>query len=269
MIAHFPNADVLYERVRLPVMSGTLGIITQDLVTPMERAGDVQVAPLHDAPRWGDHPKDGTYKVADNWVLYMKTQMTQKAFEWWIVNENTLMINRPSKWGSGWPWQQPMFENIALPCNFVELDDFRYGHARVVSRSSVNFDTSTLDPAKDNWFYKPTQFWKATRHVPSGKVYLVGSELHVYTPVIKQKPEIWLNTKRIELFPTLPMPVTYKGVQYIITGYCLRGASVYGHAAEMDIPLRLARVPGECEHPCPEWRLIEKSVPPETRENWI
>ena len=65
------------------------------------------------------------------------------------------------------------------------------------------------------------------------------------------------------------MDVTYQGKAHTITGYCLQGASVYGHAADMDIPLRLARVPGELLHPCPEWKLNEKPVPPEVRPEWV
>lgn len=253
---------------RLPVLSNPVGIIIQDLVTPMERSRDVQACPMNDAPKIGDQAKDSPYLISDAWVLYMKKLMSQRAWDWWIVYEFMLMINRPSKWGSGTPDQMPKFELIALPCNFVELDKFVTGYGRVVSRDSVNFDTSKLDPSKDNWFYRPSEFWKATMHDDGGNVYLVGDSDHVYTPNVKQKPEVWINLKRVEMFPTLPMDVTYDGKVYTITGYCLQGASVYGHSEEIDIPLRLARVPGELIHPCPEWRLKEKPVPPEVRPEW-
>lgn len=281
---------------RLPVIPYRLGIIKQDLQTTLERDWDVQARKMHDNSR--TLTKGNTYLVNDDWVIYMKRIMTYEAWWWWIGEEFMLMINRTSKWGSGPPDEEPKFECIGLPCNFIALDKFTTTHARVVAKDSVNYKAmQLLDHKKDNWFYKPTQYWKCTMHQLSGEVRLVGAALHVYTPVIRQQPEQWILYKDIpvsgirqavnrlvgwfapsllgvpqysavELFPELPMDVTYEGKRYTIAGYALLGASVYGHAAEMDVPLRLCRVPGELRHPCPEWKLSEKPVPPEVRAEW-
>lgn len=265
---HFGDVTVEYQLYRLPVIPHRIGIIKQDLeeLADTGMSITVQARKLNDTPKIG--PKGDTYIVSDAWVNYMRKLMTQKAWDWWIVAEYMLMINRPSKWGGGKPTQMPAFECIALPCNFIASDAQTATHARVVSRDSQNFDTSQLDSRKDNWFYAPHQFWKATAHNDNGEVFLVGASLHVYTPVIREEPEQWIERGFVEWFPTLPMTVTYQGKQHTITGYALKGASVYGHAEEMDIPLRLARTAGELIHPCPEWRLIEKPVPPEVRPEW-
>lgn len=268
MIASFFDKQAEYTRVRLPVIPHRIGIILQDLDESADTGTSwtVQARKLNDTPKIA--PKGATYQVSDKWVLYMKKLMTPRAWFWWIAAEFMLMINRRSKWGTGKPDEMPRFECIALPCNFIASDAETAFFARVVGRDSRYFNTDTLDPKKDNWYFAPHQFWKATMH-KDGYVRLVGQSDHVYTPVIRQLPEQWIQKDFVEWFPKLPMIVTWKGKPYLITGYSLLGASVYGHAEHEDIPLRLARTPGELIHPCPEWRLNEKPVPPEVRKEWV
>lgn len=257
---------------RLPIVPYKLGIIKQDL-RPGEIGADtgttitVQARKMNDSPKIGS--KGDTVVVSDAWYIYMRKLMTQKAWEWWGVWPNMLMINRDdSKWWDENSTEMPRFECIALPNNFIASDLFINGFARVIARDSQHFDTSKLNPAKDNWYYFPWQFWKATAHNDFGQIWLVGSSFHVYTPVIKEEPDLYIERDFVEWFPELPMNVTYEGAQYTILGYATLGASVYGHAIEKDIPLRLARKSGECIHPCPEWKLNEKPVPPEIRAEW-
>ena len=271
--AHYPSGDVVYEAKRLPVVPHLyIGIIREDLrpdqQTDTGTSNTVQARKLNDTPKIGS--KGDVIVVSDAWYLYMKKLMSQKAWEWWGVWPCMLMINRESKWYDETSTEMPKFECIGLPLNFIASNKMVNGFASIVSRDSRHFDTSKLDPAKDNWYFRPWEYHKATTHntLSGGDISIVGSGFHVYHPVIREEPEIWIQSDFVEWFPALPMDVTYQGRTHTITGYCLQGASVYGHAAEMDIPLRLARVPGELIHPCPEWRLIEQPVPPEIRQEW-
>lgn len=254
---------------RLPVVPYRLGIIRQDLVELADTGMSitVQARKMNDTPKIA--PKGDTMVVSDAWYLYMKKLMTIPAWTWWGVSPRMLMINRTSKWYDEDSKEMPRFECIALPCNFIASDYFTGAFAHVVARDSRNFNTSALDPKIDNWFYRPWQFHKATAHNDDGQVFLVGTSLHVYTPVIREEPDLYIQKDFVEWFPNLPMNVTYNGKPYTIDGYCLKGASVYGHSEEMDIPLRLSRVPGELIHPCPEWSLSEKPVPAEVRPEWV
>jgi hypothetical protein len=257
---------------RLPVVPYTLAIITQ-LWESSAWDGDsqvVQAGPLMDYP--SGRLKGHTYLVADSWVLYMRKLLGERAWKWWIQTDvrNYLMINRGSKWNFDGNTDEPAFENICLPNNFVALDTFTDTHARIVHRNSLNFPVSTLDLSKDNWFYRPWQFWMATtqRNAVPHEVRRIGDGSYfVYTPVMGSRDQ-WIQKSRIEMFPSLPMDVTYQGKVYRITGYALLGACVFGHANEMDVPLRLVRQIGELIEPCPEWRLSTRPVPPETKPEW-
>ena len=276
IIAHFHSGDVQYEKKRLPVVPYKLGIVKEDLRKDMAETGTentVQVRKAHDNPKPIETVKGDTIVVSDAWYYYMRKLMTEKAWEWWGVLGFLLMKNRTDDhWAQPekYPNALPRFECIVLPLNFIASDKVTGDYSRIIARDSRNFKTSTLDPKIDNWFYRPWQFSKATTHktLTGGGINLVGSGFHVYTPIIREEPELWVRTDFVEWFPSLPMDVTYQGRKYNITGYCLQGASVYGHAEEMDIPLRLVRKPGELEHPCPEWTLHELPVPPEVRPEW-
>lgn len=258
----------------LPIISYDLGIITQSW-EPSEwddRSQVVQVCPLMDYPK--GTLKGHTYLIGDNWVLYMKRVLTDKAWKWWIQTDvrNYWMINRPSKWNFDGTLDEPAFENIGAPNNFVAMDKHTATHSRVVGKHSLNFPVNTLDPAKDNWFYKPTEYWMATaqKQKPPHEVTRIGDGTYfVYTPVIRQKPEQWIQKSRVEMFPKLPMLVRYEGKWHNITGYALLGASVYGYADGVYIPLRLVQFIGDLRHPCPEWKLNTRPVPPETKPEWV
>lgn len=267
--AHFETGDVQYQAKRLPVVPYTIGIIKQDLeeLADTGMSITVQARKMNDSPKIGS--KGDVMVVSDAWYLYMQKLMTNPAWIWWGVAPSMLMINRLSKWSDDDSTEMPKFECIALPNNFVAADAFVNGFAHIVARESRTFPALSLNPAVDNWFHRPWQFWKCTAHSDEGKVFLVGNQLHVYSPVIREERDLYIQSNFVEWFPKLPMDVTYQGKQHTITGYCLQGASVYGHAEEMDIPLRLARKPGELLHPCPEWRISEVPVPPEVRPEWV
>jgi hypothetical protein len=257
---------------RLPVVPYQLAIITQNWESSAWDTDSqvVQACPLMDYPK--GTLKGHTYLVSDDWVLYMRGLLGERAWKWWIQTDvrNYLMINRGSKWNFDGNTDEPAFEDIALPNNFVALVAFTDTHSRIVNRHSLNFEVGSLDPAKDNWFYKPYQFWMATtqRMKPPHEVGRIGDGTYfVYTPVIGQK-EQWIQNSRVEMFPPLPFDVTYNGKIYTITGYALLGASVYGHAENEDIPLRLVRKLGEWIEPCPEWHLQTRPVPPDSRNEW-
>jgi hypothetical protein len=243
---------------RLPVTQHYLGIIKQDLTVPLTFENEVQACPLQDT-QFGTG-KGHTYRVSDSWVYYMREVMTQPAWNWWIAMENMLMINRSSKWGSG--TEEPMFENIGLPNNFLEFDMITSTHARVVGKSSTDFDTSVLDSSVDRWPYKPTEYWMATTQNRNDRsVGNVGDgSYRVFTPVIRMAPEQWIHLGRLELFPIVPRTVTYLGTPYYITGYSVYASNVYGHAEELDVPLRIV-TNGIAEHPCPDWHLHTAPLP--------
>jgi hypothetical protein len=230
----------------------------------------VQACPLMDSPK--GTLKGHTYLVSDAWVLYMRNLLGERGWKWWIQTDvrNYLMINRGSKWNFDGNTDEPAFEDIGLPNNFVALDMFTNTHSRVVNRHSLNFNVGTLDPKIDNWFYKPYQFWMATtqKNKPPHEVGRIGDGSYfVYTPVMGSR-EQWIQNSRVELFPKLPMTVTYENRKYLITGYSLLGACVYGHSEDKDIPLRYVRTIGEWIEPCPEWHLSTRPVPPESKAEW-
>lgn len=257
----------------LPIIQYDLGIVTQ-LWESSEwdnRVQVVQACPLMDYP--SGRLKGHTYVVSDAWVLYMKRVLTPRAWSWWIQTDgvNFLMINRDSKWNETPPnWEEPAFEDICLPNNFVAMDKHTTTHSRIVNKHSLNFPASTLDPKKDNWFYKPTEYHMATvqKTKPPHEVGRVGDGTYfVYTPMMGQR-EQWIQKSRVEPFPKLPTDVTYEGKIYTITGYSLLGASVYGYADGVYIPLRLVQFIGDLRHPCPEWKLNTRPVPPEVKPEW-
>ncbi len=254
-------------KTRLPVITNRLGIVKQDLVTPLYRQWDVQAGSLMDNPKGTG--KGHTYIVYWPWFEYAQRIMSKEAYNWW-KREFMLVFNRNHRWdssGGAIDSDWPRAENLCYPCNFLSFDKFTPTHARVVGHMNT-LDTRILDPLKNNWYYEPHLFSKCTMHNLKGEVRNVGTSYHVYHPVIRGEPEQWAHRDRIEFFPNLPFTVIHKGKPTKVTGYCLRGANVWGHTEQEDIPLRMAHVPGELIHPYPEWKLYEKPVPPEVRPEW-
>jgi len=246
------------------VLPYRLGIVKQRLPPEVDffRLFDVQYTPLQDEPK--GRTKGHTVLVPDAWFVYMKKLMTTVAYDWWrhpgSLNFNKHYVND----GTPTPGKdRPYCENITMGCNFIAFDKMTETHGRVVSRSN-KFDPRLLDPAKNNWYFEPHLFWKATAHNVQGKVINVGAGLNVYHPAIKNRPEQWLILEPyVELFPRLPLTVTVDGKKITVTGYILRGASVIGRTLEAgDIYLLQARVPGERVFTTPEFRLDTVSVIP-------
>ena len=246
-------------RLRLPVIPYKLGIIKQRFDIATERSFDVQAGPLMDFPK--GRTKGHTYTVPLEWIEYMQKLMTPDAWSWW-KRPYMLMVNRRHKYDDLDPsdLDECQFENIMLPCNFIAIDQMTSTHGRVVGRMNTH-DTRRLNPKKNNWFYEPYLFWKASMHNNEGLVRNVGLGFDVYTPVIRQRPEQWALLADIEFFPILPFAVEYEGRTEEVTGYCLLGASVLGHTATRDIPLRLCTKPREVIHPT-IWHLDTLPVIP-------
>lgn len=244
-------------RPQLPVIPYKLGIIKQRFGLKLERSFDVQAGPMMDHPK--GVTKGHTIIVPWSWFEYMRKLMTAQAW-WWWKRPDMLMVNRRHKYDEMDPPEldECRFENISLPCNFIAIDQVTNTHGRVVGRSN-NFDTRNLDPNKNNWFYEPYLFWKASMQNKEGVIRNVGRGLDVYTPVIRQQPEQWIFLNNVEFFPKLPFDVEYEGKIETVTGYCLLGASVLGHTETRDIPLRLCTKPGELIHPT-DWKLNTKPV---------
>lgn len=244
---------------RLPVVPYKLGIIKQS-DKPTQRSFDPQTQPLMDNPKGKN--KGHTYVVPLKWIKYMAKLMTPQAWLWW-KRPYAMMVNRRHKYDGMDPLDSDecRFENIMLPCNFIAFDQMTDTHGRVVGRMNT-YDTTKLNPLRNNWFYEPYLFWKASMHSKEGVVRNVGRGLNVYTPVIRQKPEQWALLDYVELFPKLPFDVEYEGEKETVTGYCLLGANVIGHAATRDIPLRLCTKPDELIHPT-TWKLDTEPVIPE------
>ena len=255
--ADFQMTPLVEPSDRLPVIPYRLGIIKQK-TTPTDRTFDPQTQALMDNPIGVN--KGHTYIVPLEWMNYMKRLMSDAAFRWWLYPD-TMMVNRRHKYDGLEPPSDDecRFENISLPCNFIAFDQMTATHGRVVGRMNTH-NTASLDPNKNNWYNEPHLFWKASMRNSEGDVRKVGSALDVYTPVIRQLPEQWANLGHIELFPPLPFFMEYEGIEEMVTGYCLQGASVYGHTLTRDIPLRLCRTSGELLHPI-AWRLTTKPVP--------
>jgi len=246
-------------RPRLPLVPYKLGIIKQS-DKPTQRTFDPQTQPLMDYPKGRN--KGHTYIVPLEWIEYMAKLMTPQAWNWW-KKPDMMMVNRRHKYDEMDPpdSDECRFENIMLSCNFIAFDQMTDTHGRVVGRMNT-YNTRNLNPLRNNWFYEPYLFWKASMHNQEGQVRNVGRGLDVYTPVIRQMPEQWALLDHVELFPKLPFDVEYEGKKETVTGYCLLGANVIGHAATRDIPLRLCTKPGELIHPT-NWKLGTEPVIPE------
>lgn len=257
--------DLLHARqpnltqARLTVVPFKLGIIRQRFDIPIFRSFDPQYAPLMDEPRGRN--KSSPIVVPVEWIRYMRSLMTAEAWSWW-KRPFMLMVNRRHMFDDLDPPSDDecRFENIMLPCNFIAVDKVTYTHSRVVSRLNYH-DTSQLDPRRNNWFFEPHLFWKASMHNAEGLVRNVGTGLDVYTPVIRQQPEQWALNAHIEFFPDPPFEVTYDGKRATVRGYCLLGASVFGSTDSQDIPLRLCVRPRVWIHPT-EWKLETAPVIP-------
>ena len=245
------------------VLPYKIGIVKQRFPPEVEffRLFDVQYTPLQDSPK--GRTKGHTVRVPPGWFDYMRKLLLSRAYNWWrrpgMLNFNKHYKNDGTESPGN---DQPVCENITMPCNFIAFDKMTETHGRVVSRNH-KFDTRLLDPKKNNWYFEPHLFWKASAHNLQGKVINVGSGFDVYHPAIKQLPEQWLILKPyVELFPSLPLQVTLAGRKLIVTGYILRGASVIGRTEKGDIYLLQARVPGERIFPTPEFWLETTSVIP-------
>lgn len=243
---------------RLPVVPYRLAIIKQKVGEVLERTFDPQTNPTMNEPIGMN--KGAPVIIPIEWIEWMRNLMDAKAHAWWI-RPDMMMVNRRHKYDGLYPpsTDECRFENIMLPCNFVAIDQLTPTHARLVSRKTSD-NPKLLDPKVNNWMNEPWLFWKGSAHNKEGKIIKVGTELDMFTPAIRSKPELWANRVHLEEFPELPFEVVYEGKAEIITGYCLQGASVYGHALTRDIPLRLARTAGELIHPT-KWMLAEKPVP--------
>lgn len=210
--------------------------------------------------------KGHTIQFDDSWFSYAKKIMTDSAYSWWST-PFTQVFNRHHRLDGCNPrnndgdTDEPRAENMIMPGNILALDKFTQTHARIICRDSMQAPVN-LNPLVDNWKTKPTEWMMSTMVDNNGVVRLVGSGRYVFTPVVKRLAERWCALIHIELFPPLPFDVTYDGSLEHVTGYCIEGTDVWGHAETRDIPLRLVgqdRVP---VHPCDGWSLSSKPVIP-------
>ena len=84
-------------KTRLPVITNRLGIVKQDLVTPLYRQWDVQAGSLMDNPKGTG--KGHTYIVYWPWFEYAQRIMSKEAYNWW-KREFMLVFNRNHRWDS-------------------------------------------------------------------------------------------------------------------------------------------------------------------------
>jgi hypothetical protein len=150
----------------------------------------------------------------------------------------------------------PRAECIHCGGNFVEIERWENGHALL--KSYLNTDTTI--PDTDTWFNKPELHWKACAIDINGKVINVNNALDVYFPLVcATGSELWMYWDDLEEFAEIPpvglnVGILETGMTATIYDYRLEGASVYGVTQYGEIPLLLARVPGEYKFPT-TWML--------------
>ncbi len=203
-----------------------------------------------------DTPADGwskghTILIDESWFVYMQKIMTPAAYRLWRNIGGQLFNHEDGN----------KMENVSLPNNFIAFDYIGATHARMVCRYSLQAP-SALNPLDDNWFDDPTSFWMSTMVNKFGDVLLMGNGDYVFTPVVKRAPERYIPLSKVELFHTLPFDTVYENVTEHVTGYCLEGTDVWGHAETRDIPLRLVGQDRIARHPCAGWMLETKPVIP-------
>jgi hypothetical protein len=197
---------------------------------------------------------------------FMAKIQTLEAFRW-AVEPHVLWINKRYYQDSAWPGVdpagnppddgEPVCECINYPLNIIAYDLQVGDWFRLITYKNTD---PPIDILTDNWFMKPWLFGKAQALSADGlKITNVGAALDVYLPAIKKTTSTWMHLSQLELFP--PAPAESQG-------YILRGASIFMQTAQGIKALRLARRPGELEHPYPGWRLETRSVIPEIRMEW-
>ena len=147
--------------------------------------------------------KGRTIPIKKNWWEYLQRINNDKGYNY-TRSVGMMWVNIP--YDQATPYSTARAESIHCGGNFLEWDIETDTHVRVVSYPN-DMDTSTLNPAVDNWHNKPHRFWKACAINLAGDVIKVGSGLDVYFPTICNVPEfglpaeLWMRKDKLVMFP--------------------------------------------------------------------
>lgn len=157
--------------------------------------------PFTGTPAANDDGKGNQILVEKNIWSYLEKINSKKAYEDYVRAKSAMWCN-DKDWNNEIPYSSTLAECIGNGGNFYISDLETPTHLRLVSFPR-DMDTSTLDPAKNNWFEQSEMFWKACAIDENGWVTNVGSNLDVYFMRIAYEP-LWVNKKEIEIFPVGP-----------------------------------------------------------------
>ena len=153
----------------------------------------------------------------------------------------------------------PRAEAITNGGNFVMFDKLTYTHGHIACfEYDENFDI--LDTNEYNWHKHPELFFKGCAIGITGIVRNLANGLDVYFPLIRVTDR-WINLNSVELFPVLPIFVTYNSQPVMIYDYILEGTSIKGVTDKDVIYLLKSTRPGERIFPT-SWRISTLGVIP-------
>ena len=226
---------------------------------------EVNASPVNDEAVPTSVSNKGHTIPCGSWFPFMRLLQTQPAFNF-ATEPGKLWINTHYNTDA-----EAVAECIVSSGNFVALGQSLFIPGLGVFHeiaSALPYMASMYDPDALNWWQTPQLIHKQTARNLDGVMQNVGANLHVYNPLLKKTEHLWLHSDYVETFPALPRNVEYQGTSYLITGYIVRGANVWGHAAEMDVPLRLYPSKDNLTEPCPDWHLYSQGVIPQERPDW-
>ena len=151
--------------------------------------------PMQDMPA-GDS-KGNTIPILPDWWEYIRA----------INNEDGYLYARSI--GSLWinidyqtENKTPRAESVMSAYNYIAWDEETDTHVKLLSYSWYH-GASGLNPAVDNWRYKPYMFWKCSAYNRGGDVFNVWGGVDCYIPRI-YNTELWMRKDYIEPFPVGP-----------------------------------------------------------------
>ena len=164
-----------------------------------------ETVPLYTGP----HSGDGQISYSKAWLEYLRDLQPSDAAATWITTISAGLFNRQNQ--SAIPIfnldqlkVQPIAESISAGGNVVKIQEIKNGSARIETVRATN---KAATPSSLSYQNKPWLVSKFTAVSIDGQLGNAAGR-DVYFPILsKPGKNLWVELKRVELFPMLPMCV--------------------------------------------------------------
>jgi hypothetical protein len=154
-------------------------------------------APLQDSP--SGTGKGATLTIRENVWRYIEKINPLKADYGYVRKPHAMWIN--IEYEEDTLYSAARAESISCGCNIVAYTEETNTHIKLLARPT-DFDFSNLNPAVDNWYYRPYMYFKAQAIRKDWRFAKVANAQDVYIPLLYNPgSELWIEKSMIELFP--------------------------------------------------------------------